>query len=140
MQRIAMFGEVIGSKAPFSAESILGSLVFFCGGCMDCVLSEDSEAIKGAPVRRALQQATLNKPFMALLPFGEQATPADPAASPRPGWARTACQIVFSPLPSPSLALNFAVPPVAHISRPLFVCCGARRLACTSALRRRTRI
>ena len=36
-------GEALDERAPFSRESVLGSLVFFCGGVMDCVVKAHDE-------------------------------------------------------------------------------------------------
>jgi hypothetical protein len=68
VHRIAEFGEALDERAPFSRESVLGSLVFFCGGVMDCVAqSHDQDRIKAA-----FAKSTVNKPFVAVHPFGEQ--------------------------------------------------------------------
>ena len=68
VRRIAVFGEALDERAPFSRESVLGSLVFFCGGVMDCVVKA-KDAFKATA---AFGMATLNKPFVAVHPFGEQ--------------------------------------------------------------------
>ena len=68
VRRIAVFGEALDERAPFSRESVLGSLVFFCGGVMDCVVKAHDEAKVGA----AFSRATLERPFVGVHPFGEQ--------------------------------------------------------------------
>ena len=61
----------LAERAPFSRESVLGSLIMFCGGAMSHVLNER----KAGEMRSAFANATLHKPFMAMHPFGEQARP-----------------------------------------------------------------
>ena len=59
----------MAERAPFSRESVLGSLIMFCGGAMSHVVGEH----KAGEMRAAFANATLHKPFVAMHPFGEQA-------------------------------------------------------------------
>ena len=68
VSHISCFGKALDERAPFSRESVLGSLVFFCGGVMDCMV--DGHEMDGCV--RAFGEATLGKPFVTVHPFGEQ--------------------------------------------------------------------
>mmetsp|Transcript_43261 Transcript_43261/g.127228 ORF Transcript_43261/g.127228 Transcript_43261/m.127228 type:complete len:525 (+) Transcript_43261:631-2205(+) len=73
VDRIEVFGDALDERAPFSRDSVLGSLVMFCGGAIDFVMDEESVAPhESGTVHQAFTNAALQKPFVAIHPFGEQ--------------------------------------------------------------------
>jgi hypothetical protein len=78
VRKIAVTRDALDDRAPFSRESILGALFFFCGGTMDAVVHDAGRgaAAQGdgaESVRSAFAHACGGgKPFMVVHPFGEQ--------------------------------------------------------------------
>lgn len=75
IREIAVTGDALDDRAPFSRESILGALFFFCGGTMDAVLDGGATRREDAAdsVRSAFARACgVDKPFLVAHPFGEQ--------------------------------------------------------------------
>ena len=93
VNNISVVSDSLDERAPFAREHVLGSLFFFCGGTMDCVVNDqtietfggagaddDAETRRGAAVAEAFSTATSGKPFLMSHPFGEQCKQL--------GWAR----------------------------------------------------
>ncbi len=82
VNNISVVSNSLDERAPFAREHVLGSLFFFCGGTMDCVVNDqtieasgagdDAETQRGTAVAEAFSAATSDKPFMMSHPFGEQ--------------------------------------------------------------------
>lgn len=42
MHNLSTVGDSLDERAPFSRDAVIGSLFFFCGGTMDCVVNDKS--------------------------------------------------------------------------------------------------
>ena len=98
VHNLSIVGDSLDERAPFSRDAVIGSLFFFCGGTMDCVVNDPSmdppwlqltdnahdergRAVQGAFVKQTKAHAPVatgvgahdgRKPFLASHPFGEQ--------------------------------------------------------------------
>ena len=55
-------------EVPFKQESVIGSLSFFCAGCAGSVLQDG----RGEDLSGAMRKAVVDKPFITVIPYGEQ--------------------------------------------------------------------
>jgi len=78
---LAVVGDALDERAPFSRDAVIGSLLFFCGGTMDCVVHDvpDTQEMDAAnAVQSAFVEQTASrtlatrKPFLVSHPYGEQ--------------------------------------------------------------------